>query len=125
MMGRYVLDTFFDGDVEAFERGHRSHPAFSRIADHPRLLVGAQRLYRATRVAAQVAQLPHEVARSLSYSHHLALLGVRDPELKLVLARQAVEERYTRDRLAQVAASLWRSHGARARCQHHSGASSR
>lgn len=87
----YVVATFCDGDAAVLS----SHVAFRRntiaaLSRHPRLQMGANTLRRLVRIGLQVRALPPEVALQLGPPQHRALLGVKDPERKVELARAAV-----------------------------------
>ncbi len=100
-IGKYVLDTFFEGDFTLFRSRGRSDPNMKALAARDDLMVSATTLWRSVAVLEQSRQLPGEVARELSISHHLELLRVKDEEDKENLARSAVEEGMSRGRLAE------------------------
>ena len=100
-IGRYVLETFFEGDFEVFRSRRRSDENFKALAQREDLMVSATTLWRSVAVLQQSRGLPGEVARGLSISHHLELLKVKDEERKAGLARAAVEEGMSRGELAE------------------------
>lgn len=102
-VGDFVLDTFFAGDFDRFCRLARSKPvAFRALLAHEDLAVRPATIYCLVRIARQVDELPPDVARRMSISHHRALLPVGDRRLKRKLARMALRENWTRDRLEAV-----------------------
>ncbi|MCA9494135.1 MAG: hypothetical protein KC621_29610 [Myxococcales bacterium] len=118
-VGRFVLDTFFGGDVRRFRARGRRHRSFAALSDHRHLLPSRVALWRAVSVCDQVRSLPSEVATALPYTHHTLLLSLQDPAQKLSLATAAIEGRWTRRRLeAEVRAKtegVKRSRGGRPR----------
>ena len=94
-MGRFVLDTFFAGDVAAFTSRRRRHLSFVELTRRPDLPCKPLLLYRAVRLVEQQQQLPDVLTDQLGYSQQLALLPVRDPAEKLRLAEQAVAGDWT------------------------------
>lgn len=98
-VGRFVLDTFFAGDMERFRHRGRRHRSFDALADHRHLLPSRVALWRAVSVCDQLRHLPPELADGLPFTHHTLLLAVHDPAQKLALARTAIAERWSRRRL--------------------------
>jgi len=90
-IGKYVLDTFFEGDFTLFRSRGRSDPNMKALAARDDLMVSATTLWRSVAVLEQSRQLPR----------HLELLRVKDEEDKENLARSAVEEGMSRGRLAE------------------------
>ena len=95
-IGRYLLKTFFDNDFEVFRSKGRSDPNMKALAARLDLLVSSTTLWRSVAVLEQSRQLPREVARELTFSHHVELLGVTDEGTRERLARSAVEGRWGR-----------------------------
>lgn len=94
-LGEYILSTFYDGDVEALRRKSKRHHSFRGLARRPDLLMSYSVLCRSVAVAEQLRILPEDIASSLSYTQHRALLPVKDDVAKVELARQAVREGLT------------------------------
>lgn len=91
-IGRYVLDTFFDGDEEAFRSKRQGYTSFKKLYGRTDLAMSYGVLGIAVNVMLQVEQLPRELAYALNTTRHRALLPVKDMELKIELAEAAVEE---------------------------------
>ena len=91
-VGRYVIETFFDGDYGAFREQRKSSVTFRQLGRRKDLVLSHSSIYHYVAVAEQVERLPDELAWALSFSHHKVLLPVKDPETELALARAAVDE---------------------------------
>jgi hypothetical protein len=91
-VGRYILDTFFDGDVEAFRSRTQGWSSFKQLYGRADLAMSYTLLGISVNVMLQVEQLPSELARLLNTTQHRALLPVKDLQLKTELARTAVDE---------------------------------
>ena len=92
-IGEYLLETFFDGDLEAIrDRSHNNH-SFRKLAEREDLYPSATFLYTSVAVLDQLRVLPENVAEALPLSHHRLLLPIKDPEQKKTLAASAVERR--------------------------------
>ena len=94
-LGEFVLDNFFDGSVEAFRSGNRTHRTFRALARRSDLMVSHTTLWTAVNIVEQMQILPERIARQLSYSHHRALLTVKASGDKTRLARLAVQDGLT------------------------------
>lgn len=91
-LGRYVLDTFFDGSPERFRREGKSNRDFRTVVKSPGLKASYSLLYYSVAVTEQLEQLPKNVGKKLSFSHHKLLLPVKDPRTKEAFARKVVDE---------------------------------
>ena len=91
-LGRYVLDTFFDGSPERFRREGKSNQTFRTVVQSPDLKASYSLLYYSVAVTEQLDQLPKNVGTKLSFSHHKLLLPVKDPRTKEAFARKVVDE---------------------------------
>lgn len=91
-LGRFVLDTYFQGSPERFRREGKGNPAFRLLVDSPKLAASYSLLYYSVAVTEQLDQLPAEVGRALSFSHHKLLLPVKDPRTKEAFARKALSD---------------------------------
>ncbi len=94
-IGRFVLDTFFGGDVATFLARRRRHLSFRELTRHPDLPFQPLVLYRAVRLVEQQQQIPDVLTDQLGYSQQLALLPVRELREKLRLAERAVAGDWT------------------------------
>ncbi len=92
-VGRYVLDTFFGGDVDAYRRRERDWPAFQALRERNDLAISRTTLVKAVGVLMQLDDLPRELAEQLGVSKHHELLPVQDRETKVELAREAAENK--------------------------------
>ena len=91
-LGRYVLDTFFDGSPERFRQEGKSNQNFRTVVQSPKLKASYSLLYYSVAVTEQLEQLPKNVGKKLSFSHHKLLLPVKDPRTKEAFARKVVTE---------------------------------
>lgn len=97
-LGRYLLDAFFEGDIEQFTRGHGEHATWRALARHPQLTPSASTLWFAVRTVEQLEQLPAGIGRNLTATHHRHLIPLDGP-LRLELAEAAAHEGWTVHRL--------------------------
>lgn len=98
-VGEYVLTCFFQDDTESFRARGKHHHSFRALAARDDLQVSHTFLWRAVALVEQLRVLPADLADQLGYSHHLALLPVKDLAVKIALARQAVDQGLTRRQL--------------------------
>jgi len=81
-MGKYVVDSFFDGDVENFARHNRDHVSFRALGNRDDLQVSYNTIWYATAVYAQQHKLPEACRLALPLTHQRLLLPVKDPCLR-------------------------------------------
>jgi len=91
-VGNCALRRFFGGDYRAYRLRSSSHLSFRSLARRSDLAFSYSYLRNAVVLAGQVPQLPAELARSLSLSHHLALSPLLEPADRVELAREALRE---------------------------------
>lgn len=101
----YVVATFCAGDAAVLS----SHVPFRRntiaaLSRHPNLQMGASTLRRLVRIGLQIKELPADVAMRLGPPQHRALLGVKEAERKVELARAAVAQHWDADQIAAAVA---------------------
>ncbi len=94
-VGQYLIDEFFDGDFEHYAKRGKKHTSFRALANHPDLPMSYVTLHYAVRVRRQIALLPDDVRGALTFSHHKALLALRDEKARVSLARKAVDKKWT------------------------------
>lgn len=103
-LGRYLLETFFDGDTGRFARLHGEHATWRALGKHPKLTSSASTLWFAVRTVEQLEQLPAEIGRRLTATHHRYLIpldeGLRH-ELSVVAARDGWSVRQLRAEIAR------------------------
>ena len=93
-IGRYLLETFYDGDYSQFHsRG--GGPTLRALAAHPDLELSATYLYSSVAISEQVQSWPEALVHALSFSHHRELLSVRDPDARRRLAVQCWESSWS------------------------------
>jgi len=98
-MGKYVVDSFFDGDVENFARHNRDHVSFRALGNRDDLQVSYNTIWYATAVYAQQHKLPEACRLALPLTHQRLLLPVKDPKVKARLANKALKKQMsTRDK---------------------------
>ena len=95
-LGQYLIQTFYGG-VEAARSLQPTKEASLRelMARADELPVSAHALRSAVRVALVVRELPRATSTALSASHHEQLSTVRDREVRLQLAQEAVRRDLT------------------------------
>jgi len=91
-VGELVLETFFGGDVDNFRTRGRAHVSFRKLAERKDLEMSYQFIWNSVAVLDQLRLLPATVANALPVSHHKLLLPIKDADLKLRLAEEAVGE---------------------------------
>ncbi|MSP63462.1 MAG: hypothetical protein EXR72_24580, partial [Myxococcales bacterium] len=99
-VGEYLVQHFF-GDVAAARERRANKPAsLRRLAERAEEFgMHPSGLMQSVAVAVQVRQFGKRIANALGTSHHIALLPVRDPEEKLLLAEAAGAEKWTVEEL--------------------------
>ncbi len=107
-VGQIVVDIFFGGDLSLAEARAPGHVSYRALAAREDLAVSHSRLHKCVRVLVQVHQLGPEVAGRLTFSHHVALLPVRDLRDRQALARKAEAKGWTSDQLRTEAQKLHR-----------------
>ncbi|MFZ5479075.1 MAG: hypothetical protein ACOZNI_20060 [Myxococcota bacterium] len=100
-VGEYVLDTFFDGDLELFRSRKRKHATYAALCRSGLVQVTPSFVWYCVHLDAQRELFPAATAEALSISHHKLLVHVQDVPLKQELAEEAVREGLTRDGLAE------------------------
>jgi hypothetical protein len=100
--GRYLVDTFFDGDVCAFERPRApGRISLRQLAGRSDLEASHCTLCRDIGILGQSLLLPRAGYPNLKLSHHCALLAVRDVASKLALARCSEANDWSSRQLAE------------------------
>lgn len=99
-IGEYVLQTFFDGDVESVRSHGRKHASFRALGDREDLHAGYTFIWRSVNMVLQLRQLPAPVAEQLPFTHHIALLPIKAEDAKRKLAEKAVKGSWTSRQLA-------------------------
>jgi hypothetical protein len=96
-VGEYLLREFFDGDVKQALAQHRKEGASiaSLVERANEFGMKPTGVLRAIPIHVQVRQIGQTLAEQLPVTHHVALLPVRDIEIKRLLARLAVDEEWT------------------------------
>lgn len=92
-LGRYLLETVLQGDPAGLDGA--GTPTWQALSSSSELRVAPSTLWFAVKTVEQLEQLPPDVGRALSPSHHRRLVGVRDLPHKLELAARAVDEGWT------------------------------
>jgi len=101
LIGEYVINRFFGGDVEAFRRGSCEHASFRALSKHQDLRFSPTYLWTAVAVVGQIRELPEDLAQCLSLSHHRLLLPLKDASVKVALARMAVKQNLSKRELGR------------------------
>ena len=98
-IGTYVLDTFFGGDAGAFHERGGEHATFRSLAHHEDMPVSFSWIYKAVAVVDQLRLLPEATRQALPFSHHVALLPIRDAKKKARLAERAMASNWPKRKL--------------------------
>lgn len=104
-LGKYLLHTFFGGDIRTWRERQGRHQTFRALARREDLQVSYATLWYAVAVLEQLEDIPEHIATQLSFSHHRLLLPLKDNRDKLALARRAVDERLTTRQLERLVKS--------------------
>ena len=105
-VSEYVVQTFFDGDAAKLSlHGRAKANSYAALCDREDLEMGAATLKRLVRIGLQIKAMPPALAQALTPGQHRALLVVSEPEHKVELAKAAVAERWTAERLEEVIAA--------------------
>lgn len=90
-VGRYILDTFFAGEPDSFQKHGREHATFRQLAERTDLRVSHLWIWRAVSIVVQLRALPEGAATRLPYTHHALLLPLKDQGWKAKLATRAMD----------------------------------
>ena len=90
-LGRFLLETFFGGEVGRFRAEGETDPSWRALVSDPRIVVAHSTLWAAVRTVGQLEELG-PVGRKLSPTHHRRLFAVDDLPVKRLLARRSVAE---------------------------------
>lgn len=105
-IGDYVLETFYEGDVEKVKSHNpKKDTSFRKLAERcdKDLLVSKTFLGNAVGVAVMCKLLPGEQAyKQLSHSHQTVLLPLREPKQVEAMAERAVEQKLPVRKLRQL-----------------------
>jgi hypothetical protein len=99
LVGEYVLATFFGGDPENFRNRGKKHVTFQELARREDMHPSYTFIWRAVSVVDQLRLLPENVVAALPYTHHAALLPVRDEGAKKRLAERAALNSWSKRKL--------------------------
>jgi hypothetical protein len=91
-VGRYVLDTFFDGDPDRVGDRGKDSPTFQALSAREDLRMRPGWIWRAVRLVVQLQALPEAAATELPYTHHTLLLPIHSEDAKAELAQLAIDE---------------------------------
>jgi hypothetical protein len=92
-IGDYILQAFFEGDIDNYNQFGRKHATFKALTEHDGLQFSASYLWFAVTVSEQVKFLrANGITDDLPLSHHRLLVAVKDNDKKLALAQRAVEK---------------------------------
>jgi len=100
-IGEYVIGRFFGGSLDKLSRYGDGHASFRALTKHPELRFSATYLWTAVAVVGQLRELPEGVGCRLPLSHHRLLMPLRDPSVKTVLARKALNYHFSKRELAR------------------------
>ena len=89
-IGELLLQTFFDGDPELFERTRRYHVSYRSMLSSPELPASNSFLWYSIRLIDHLKLLPDELSEMLPLSHHRLLMHIHQPEIRIQMARMAV-----------------------------------
>ena len=101
-----VLATFFDNDLELYEKKRHKHASYAELRKRLDDRFTRSEFSRFMGVFMQIQDLPKEVGEQLSYSNHCTLLPVKDIKLKRDLAKLTVEKGLTTEELKAERARL-------------------
>jgi len=92
LIGEYVINRFFDGELGAFHRDSSEHASFRALSKREDLRFSPTYLWTAVAVVGQLREIPEDLAHCLPLSHHRLLLPLKDASVKVALARMAVKQ---------------------------------
>ena len=92
-IGSYVINTFFEGDINNFRKKNKKHVTFRALARRNDLAFAFNTIWYSVAVLEQFSHLPKNLADSLSLAHHKLLLPIEDIDTKIRLAQKAVNEK--------------------------------
>jgi len=94
-LGEYLLETFFDNDMDLARSRGRKHMSMKALGSHEDLLLSSSDISRAIPTLDQLRHLPPHIANALHKTKHWALLPLEDIDKKVELATAAVEQGWT------------------------------
>lgn len=89
-IGDLLLQTFFRGDPDVFERTRRYHASYRAMLSSPELPASNSFIWYSIRLIDHLRLLPDELAAALPLSHHRLLMHIHQPEIRIQMARMAV-----------------------------------
>jgi hypothetical protein len=95
-IGELLLQTFFEGDPELFERTRRYHASYRSMLSSPELPASNSFLWYSIRLIDHLKLLPDEIAEALPLSHHRLLMHIHQPEIRIQMARMAVSNGWSK-----------------------------
>lgn len=104
-VGRFIVERFFDGDIENFrsfntkDPNKMKHPSYRSLAEHENLEVSYATIWNCVAVYCQLQDMPPELGEKLSYTHHRELLPLRNQTTRMELTRKAVDEKLSSRKL--------------------------
>jgi hypothetical protein len=81
-MGRYILDTFFNGDADAFLSHSPTSISLNELYRRNDLAMSRSTLGTSVGMLLQFEAMPRQLADRLNASQHRALLTVTDPQAR-------------------------------------------
>ena len=101
----YIVQKFFATDPgQLTQRGRHKPLSYAALCEREDLEMGAATLQRLVRIGLQIKAMPPELGSALTPGQHRALLVVAEPTHKVELAKAALAEHWTAERLEEVIA---------------------
>jgi hypothetical protein len=98
-IGELLLQSFFNGDSEKFERTRRFHVSYRSLLSAKDLPASNSFLWYSIRLIDHLKLLPDELSGMLALSHHRLLMHIHQPEIRIHMARMAVEKGWSKRNL--------------------------
>ena len=101
VLGRFIVDSWFNGDVSIYRRECRRDPEWKRVRHHQQLKVSRDQLNTAIAVFEQFQRLDRAVATKLSVAHHRALSAIEDQTRSRFIGKTAATEGWSVRRIRE------------------------
>ncbi len=98
-IGELLLNTFFAGDSESFERTRRYHVTYRALLSSPDLPTSNSFLWYSIRLIDHLELLPDGIAEVLPLSHHRLLMHIHQPEIRIQMAQMAADNGWSKRKL--------------------------
>ena len=94
-VGKIVIDGMFNGDLEQFKTGAKTHESFRALSKRSDIGMSSTQLWYSVAVLENVRLIGDDESQRLATSHHRLLTHVTDKDSRKKIARKAIEQNLT------------------------------